>query len=137
MITKIKAAHLAARKARNNVATSVLSVVIADLDRKQNHDNKACIKSITAIVEANRGMLVYIKDADQITKLETEIKVVEELLPVVMPEAEMFTFVTDYIADSGVDNMSGMRGLIEALNATGKVINGGLATKIFKQELGL
>ncbi|AUR85760.1 YqeY-like protein [Vibrio phage 1.081.O._10N.286.52.C2] len=137
IIDQIKAAHLAARKSRNTVISSVIGVVIADLDRRQIYDDQAAIKALKGVIDSNKLALEHATDEELIAKLTQESSACAELLPQAMTDEEMKEIIVDFISESGANSMKAMGGLQQALRGTGKVFDGGVATKIFKELIGL
>jgi len=135
IIEKIKARRLEARKERNTTIASVLAVIIAELDRKQEHNDSACIKVITSAIDNNNIALEHAK-GDQVDILKAENAVLETILPQRMNEDELKTFIDDFVIESGANHMRFMGELRSALQDTGKVIDMSIASKIFKNAIG-
>ncbi|CAL9982138.1 tRNA amidotransferase [Vibrio phage D481] len=136
IIDKIKERRLKARKKRIAPVASVLAVIIAELDRKQDHSDEACIKVISAALDNNKLALEHAK-GDHADILVIENKTLELLLPERMGEHELEAFVTEFVIDNGANHMRFMGQLRTALQATGKVVDMSRASAMFKNAIGM
>jgi uncharacterized protein YqeY len=137
MIERIKKARLSARlSAKQNpsdakyaVAASILGVLIAELDRKQNHSDDACMKAIRAVVKSNVDAIAFAND-EMKTKLNYENDTLVGFLPKALTGDELVAAITEICRVNDISSIKGMGRVMGELKKTGMLIDGNEARQI-------
>lgn len=138
IIDKIKEVRLGARKARTEVGAiiaSVTGVIIAELDRKQTHDDQACIKAVQSAIDNNQFAIDNGAQGEHLTTIQLENAMLRTFLPPELTTDELEEFVSEFVARTGANHMRFMGQLMSELRATGKVFDSAAVTKMFKNTL--
>lgn len=128
--------RLQAMKLKDKKTSSLLGVVIADLQRKQKTDDDTVIKTVVALIGSNREFLNNVEAGSfKAQELVHEITVLEKYLPAQLSGAELRSVVENLCKELGVTNMSGMGKVMGKLKTLyrDKLIDGS-EVKQFVQE---
>lgn len=117
LIDKIKSDFTAFRIAKNNVATSVLSVLIGDAEligkKKENRpptdeEVQGVIKSHLDKMIETRAHLVSYNQPEKIAIVDKEIEIISQYRPKQLNEEELYDAISSIVKDNNISNMTGL-----------------------------
>lgn len=134
MFEKIKADQLVARKARDSVASSLLTTLIGAIQQETKEPNDAiCQAKIRSFLKSNdemqKALVLSGKSADATMR---EASILHSYLPIQMAEEEIRQFVRAKI-DQGSKSLGDLMKMLKSEKAG--LYDGKLAGTIIKQEL--
>lgn len=137
MINTIKADRISAMKLKDKKTTSILGLIISDVERKQDTSDEAIIKTIGSMIKNNREFLDNIDAGSfKAAELVYEISVIETYLPDSLSGAELRMEVESLCKSFNVTDMRGMGRVMGALKKTGKLIDGAEVKKFVLAFIG-
>lgn len=106
IIDSLKQHRMLAMKNGNKVIKNVLSVVIADVERKQDTSDASCIKVIQSVIKNNNETLAY--KPLNLDDLCEENRMLSVFLPKKMTGHELHVLVKSFCLKEQIVNLSGM-----------------------------
>jgi len=139
LIDKVKADQLAARKARDQVAASLLTTLIGELTTVAKNAGREypTDEEVTAVIrkflKSNTELQTHLIDVAMLATAKIEALLLSSFLPKQMSEDELREAVKAIVAD-GASNVGAVMGQLKAKH-TG-LYDGKLASTIIKEVLG-
>lgn len=106
----VKEERMAAMKARDKEDVSLLGVIIADVQRKQDESDESVIKVIQAAIKNNNEFIANLAERDEakIIQLEHENELLDSFLPSKLTGDKLALIVESKCMELGVTDMRGM-----------------------------
>ena len=139
MINKLKTNRISSMKRRDKKTTSILGLVISDVERKQDTSDGSIIKSIQSLIKSNREFLSNIEaGSTKAQELVYEISVLEAYLPAQLSGAELRAEVESLCKSHQVSDMRGMGKVIGSLKKqhSDKIIDGAEVKRFVQEFIG-
>jgi uncharacterized protein len=146
LLQQLQKDQLQARKDRNELATSLLTVLYSeavnvgknDKNRVTNDDEViTVIKKFMKVAESNLEIYTKAGKTDAANTVQEEMKILSNYLPVAPTEVELTTFIHDLVATQNLPKaMSSVGTVMKALKAKyGSSLDGGVASVLIKKVL--
>jgi uncharacterized protein YqeY len=119
MINKIKSDSLEARKKNDEVAKSLLNILLSDILKEAKDDGNReptdtdCLKIIKKFLKANNETKNLIQDEDALQKLKIESDILERYLPQQISESELKNIIIDLLKCVDDKNIGSMMKLLK------------------------
>lgn len=134
-LDKVRADRISAMKRRDKATSSILGVLIADVERKQDPSKECIVKVAKAIINSNRESLASVDAGSfEAQKLNLEIQVLEKYLPTnVLTGIDLRIAIELLVSQIDNPSMRNLKDIIASIKATGSDYDGNEVRTLFSE----
>lgn len=140
LIEQIKADRVTAMKERNEKVTSVLTVLVGEIDRSRGTKeltDELAVQSVLKMCKSCEETIAMLPEGSDVSEQKAELAILGKYKPSVMDYKELRNIILDYIA---IENSNGVTvqfgSVMKELKKYGNKVDMKLASVITKEFIG-